>query len=49
LILLHAILSPPPCFSFSISSTLTLPMAKDGIYNTNDHSHNNARKPPCLE
>jgi hypothetical protein len=44
------------CYSFtslilpySISSTLTLLMIKDGIYNAHDHSNNNARNPPCLE
>jgi hypothetical protein len=34
---------------YSISSTLTLLMAKDGICNTNDHSSNNTRNPPSLE
>jgi hypothetical protein len=35
-----------PSSSFSISSTLTLPMAKDEICNTNGHGDNNAIDPP---
>jgi hypothetical protein len=34
---------------YSISTTLTLLMAKDGICNANDHSNNNAKNPTCLE
>jgi hypothetical protein len=44
------------CYSFtslilpySISSTLTLLISKDEIYNINDHSNNNARNPPPLD
>jgi hypothetical protein len=35
--------------SYSISSTLTLPMAKDRIYNANDHSNDNTINPPPLD
>jgi hypothetical protein len=38
-----------PSSSFSISSTLTLPMAKDGICNANGHGDNNAINLPSLE
>jgi hypothetical protein len=38
-----------PSYSFSISSTLTFSMAKDGICNTNGHGDNNAINPPSLE
>jgi hypothetical protein len=38
-----------PSSSFSISSTLTLPMAKDEICNANVHGDNNAINPPSLE
>jgi hypothetical protein len=33
-------------YYFLISSTLTLPMVKDGIRNANGHSNNNAMSPP---
>jgi hypothetical protein len=38
-----------PSSSFSISSTITLPMAKDKIYNANGHGDNNAINPRSLE
>jgi hypothetical protein len=34
---------------YSISSTLTLLMKRDGMYNANGHSNNNARNPPSLD
>jgi hypothetical protein len=40
---------PSLILPYSVSSTLTLPMIKGGIYNANDHNNNNAMKPPCLE
>jgi hypothetical protein len=33
----------------SLSSTLTLLMTRDGIYNANSHSNNNAMNPPPLD
>jgi hypothetical protein len=38
-----------PSLPFSISSTPTLPLVKDGICNANDHSNNNTRNPPPLK
>jgi hypothetical protein len=38
-----------PSFSFSISSTLTLSMAKDRICIANDHSNNNTMNLPPLD
>jgi hypothetical protein len=40
---LHAIIARPLDFPFSISPTLTLPMAKDGNCNIGGHGNNNTR------